>query len=144
VASAIERGAAWLDTNLPTLRRATPAALYNVWGHSYAIQALVKLHARASGDAQRPRELVELVRSQTDLLARYSFVGGGWSYYDFIVGSQTPSDAAFSFTTATVLIALRDAASIGVDFPELLIEKALASILRQQKPDFSYAYGEYT
>jgi hypothetical protein len=77
------------------------------------------------------------------MLARYSFVGGGWSYYDFIAGTQTPSDAAFSFTTATGLIALKEAESIGVKFPERLTKKAIASILRQQKPDFSYAYGEY-
>ena len=36
-----------------------------------------------------------------------------------------------------------DAKSIGVEFPERLTKKAIASILRQQKPDFSYAYGEY-
>jgi hypothetical protein len=77
------------------------------------------------------------------MLARYSFVGGGWSYYDFLVGSQTPGDSAFSFTTATALIALKQAEGIGVTFPERLTKKAIASILRQQKPDFSYAYGEY-
>ena len=77
------------------------------------------------------------------MLARYSFVGGGWSYYDLLTGTQTPGDAAFSFTTATVLIALKEAESIGVEFPERLTKKAIASILRQQKPDFSYAYGEY-
>ena len=32
---------------------------------------------------------------------------------------------------------------IGVTFPERLAKKAIASIIRQQKPDFSYAYGEY-
>jgi hypothetical protein len=77
------------------------------------------------------------------MLERYSFVGGGWSYYDLLTGSQTPGDAAFSFTTATVLIALKEAQAIGVEFPERLTKKAISSILRQQKPDFSYAYGEY-
>ena len=77
------------------------------------------------------------------MLDRYSFVGGGWSYYDFITGSQTPGDAASASRTATALIALKEAESIGVEFPERLTKKAIASILRQQKPDFSYAYGEY-
>ena len=31
----------------PNSARATPDALYNVWGHAYAIQALVALHQRA-------------------------------------------------------------------------------------------------
>ena len=143
VNKAIDRGAKWLDERLGRLRRATPDALYNVWGHAYAIQALVKLHQRAEGDSARQSKLKDLAAAQADLLARYSFVGGGWSYYDMLAGTQTPSDAAFSFCTATALIALKEAESIGVEYPERLTKKALASIYRQQKPDFSYAYGEY-
>jgi hypothetical protein len=144
VAKAIERGAEWLDKNLPEVRRATPDALYNVWGHSYSIQVLVKLHARAAGNAELQAKWKKHAQAQADMLARYSFVGGGWSYYDEVAGSQTPGDAAFSFCTATALIALKEAESIGVTFPERLTTKAIASILRQQRPDFSYNYGEYT
>lgn len=140
---AIDRGAAWLDSHISKLRRATGDALYNVWGHSYSIQAFVKLHERAKGDATRQAKLKDLAQSQADMLARYSFVGGGWAYYDFLTQSETPGDAAFSFTTATALIALKQAESIGVTFPERLTKKAIASLLRQQYPDFSYAYGEY-
>ena len=143
VTKAIDRGAAWLADRLDELRRATPDALYNVWGHAYSIQALVSLHHRAAGDAEAQKKWKGLAAAQADMLARYSFVGGGWSYYDFITGSQTPGDAAFSFTTATALIALKQAQAIGVEFPERLTKKAITSILRQQKPDFSYAYGEY-
>ncbi len=140
---AIDRGAAWLDGHLARLRRATPDALYNVWGHAYSIQCLVTLHQRANGNPERQAKLKELAQHQADMLARYSFVGGGWSYYEFLAGTQTPSDAAFSFCTATALIALKQAEGIGVTFPERLTKKAITSILRQQKPDFSYAYGEY-
>ena len=143
VTAAIDRGAKWLDEKLGRLRRATPDALYNVWGHAYSIQALVRLHKRAEGNSERRKELLEMAQAQADLLERYSFVGGGWSYYDFEVGSQVPGDVGFSFCTATALIALKEAEAIGVDFPERLINKAIASLLRQQKPDFSYAYGEY-
>lgn len=141
---AIDRGADWLDKNLGKLRRATPDALYNVWGHAYSIEALVKLHARAAANAEMQEKWKQLAQSQADMLARYSYVGGGWSYYDMRTGSQTPGDAAFSFCTATGLIALKQAESIGVTFPERLSKKAIASILRQQRPDFSYNYGEYT
>jgi len=143
VDKAIDRGAAWLDSHISKLRRASGDALYNVWGHSYSIQAFVKLHERAKGDATRQAKLKDLAQSQADMLARYSFVGGGWAYYDFLTQSETPGDAAFSFTTATALIALKQAESIGVTFPERLTKKAIASIIRQQYPDFSYAYGEY-
>jgi hypothetical protein len=140
---AIDRGDAWLEANLAKLRRATGDALYNVWGHAYAIQALVKLHDRAKGDPARQEKLKVLAQSQADMLARYSFVGGGWAYYDFLAQTETPGDAAFSFTTATALIALKQGQSIGVEFPERLTKKAIASLHRQQNPDFSYDYGEY-
>lgn len=143
VNKAIDRGAKWLDDHLSKLRRATPDAIYNVWGHAYSIQALVALHGRAAENPERQSALKAEVAAQVDLLARYSFVGGGWSYYDMLTGSQTPGDSGFSFCTATCLLAIRDAKSIGVEFPERLTKKAIASILRQQKPDFSYAYGEY-
>ena len=143
VTKAIDRGDQWLDEKLGRLRRASPDALYNVWGHSYAIQALVRLHDRAEGDSENQSRYKKLAQGQADMLARYSFVGGGWSYYDFLAGTQTPGDAAFSFCTATALIALDEGESIGVEFPERLTKKAIASIHRQRKPDFSYAYGEY-
>jgi hypothetical protein len=143
VTAAIDRAAAWLKDRLGQLRRSTPDAIYNVWGHAYSIQALVRLHDRAAGDPEAQKTWKELAAGQAKMLDRYSFVGGGWSYYDFLTGSQTPGDAAFSFTTATALIALKEAHTIGVEFPERLTKKAIASILRQQKPDFSYAYGEY-
>ena len=42
-----------------------------------------------------------------------------------------------------MLIALKQAATIGVEYPEQLTKKAIDSLLRQRYPDFSYAYGEY-
>lgn len=143
VNKAIDRGAEWLENHITKLRRATGDAIYNVWGHSYSIQAFVKLHGRAKGNAAHQSKYKDLAQSQADMLARYSFVGGGWAYYDFLTQSATPGDSAFSFTTATALIALKQAESIGVTFPERLTKKAVASIIRQQNPDFSYAYGEY-
>jgi hypothetical protein len=104
----------------------------------------VKLYERAAGDAELQAKWKKHAQAQADMLARYSFVGGGWSYYDFEAGTQIPGDAAFSFTTATGLIALKQAEAIGVEFPERLTKKAITSILRQQRPDFSYNYGEYT
>lgn len=143
VASAIDRGEQWLVERLPRLRRATPDALYNTWGHAYAIQALVRLHKRAANDADRQTLLKKLCADQAEMLSRYSFLAGGWGYYDTVAGTQIPGDSSNSFTTATCLIALREAKMIGVDFPERLTKKALASIRRQQYPDFTYAYGEY-
>jgi len=141
--AAIDKGEAWLLENLPKLRRATPDALYNVWGHAYGIEALALLHARRAGDDAKQALLLECIRGQVDLLERYESVNGGWGYYDFDIGARKPAASPTTFTTATVLIALADARDLGVAVPQKLFDRGLASIKRQTKPDRSYIYGEY-
>jgi hypothetical protein len=141
--SALDRGQAWLLEHSDELRRAQQEALYNVWGHAYAIHAIVPLYHRASGDAELQAKLFELLKYHVDRLKRYTFVNGGWGYYDFDAHTQTPSGSPNSFVTATVLIALKKAASLGVEYPPELAKKAIDSIVRQRNPDFSYDYGEY-
>lgn len=140
--AAIDRCEAWMFENLPKLRRAEMTAVYNTWGHAYAIQALVRLHGRTQDPVKR-KQYVELIESQIDMLTRYEFVGGGWAYYDFDQHTQKPGGSPVSFTTATVMIAFYEAKQIGVEIPDRLIKRAQASLLRQRLPDFSYAYGEY-
>jgi hypothetical protein len=142
VKAALERGEAWLLKNLPELRRAESVAIYNVWGHAYGIQALAAMYRRAGDDEQRAEKILDVIRTQIDLLGRYESVDGGWGYYDFRVGSKRPSSSSTSFVTATVLIAFDRARQIGVEIPEPLRTRGIASILRQQKKDFSYIYGE--
>jgi hypothetical protein len=140
---AIERGEAWLVENLPRVRRAEPAALYNVWGHAYGIEALVRLLGRQQpGDASRRERLVALIREQIGFLERYESVDGGWGYYDFNAHTQKPSGSPTSFTTATGLVALHEAKAAGVPVPEKLVQRAVATVHRQQKPDFTYLYAE--
>lgn len=141
--AAIDKGESWLVENLPTLRRATPDAIYNVWGHAYAIQALVRMLPRKPDDAARTKRLGDLIRSQFDRLERYESVDGGWGYYDFRTHTQRPGTDSISFTTATVLIAFYEAREAGFPPPEKPTERALAAIRRQRKSDFSYLYGEY-
>jgi len=40
-------------------------------------------------------------------------------------------------------VALHQARQIGIQPPERLVNRAVAAIVRQQKPDFTYLYGEY-
>ena len=141
--AAIDRGEAWLLENLPHLRRAEPMAIYNVWGHAYAIQALVRLHKHRSGHSDKQAEILKQIAQQVELLDRYEVVNGGWGYYDFNAGTQKPAGDPNSFTTATVLIAFHEAKAIGVEIPQRLIDRGLAAIRRQQKPDGSFVYGEY-
>ncbi len=141
--TAIDRGEAWLLERLPKLRRATPDALYNIWGHAYGIEALALLDHRHAGDAAAQARIRECIAGQVELLDRYETVDGGWGYYDFDVGSQKPAGSPNSFTTATVLLALADARDLGVEVPERLFDRGLATVRRQMKPDRSYLYGEH-
>ena len=98
VNKAIDRGAAWLDGAYRPSCAAPPAMHSTTCG---AIRTRFKRSSSCTSARRRsrtPGQVKELAQSQADMLARYSFVGGGWSYYDFLAGTQTPGDAAFSFT----------------------------------------------
>jgi hypothetical protein len=121
VLKSLERGEKWLLENLPELRRSSADVLYNIWGHAYGIQALVRMHLRLPGDHARQRAIEKLIRDQMGFLARYESVDGGWGYYDFRVGSQRPATDSTSFITATALIALYEAKELGVVPPDKLV-----------------------
>lgn len=142
VADSLEQGELYLLEHLPKIRRATAIAIYNVWTHAYGLRALADMYGRA--DPARQQEIVEVMKGQVDRLGRYESVDGGWGYYDFRVGTARPSSSSISFTTATCLVALDRVKDIeGVEVPEKLVERAVASINRQRKSDHSYLYGEY-
>ena len=141
VLDALKKAERWMLENLPRVRRANQDAIYNVWAHAYAIQALVRMIERKAPDAPRRAELAELVRGQIDRLDAYEFVGGGWGYYNFDFSTDTPSGNTNSFTTATVLIALKEARRAGFDVPDGLVERGMAVIRRQRRPDFTYLYS---
>ena len=130
----------WLLKNVSRVRRADMTALYNVWAHAYSIQALVRMLPRASDEREQSR-IRGLVIDQIDRLKRYEFVGGGWGYYDFSQHTRKPGGSPTSFTTATVLVALREAEQAGVSVPQELVRRGLREIRRQRKPDHSYLYS---
>ncbi|MGB7343639.1 MAG: hypothetical protein WBD20_05470, partial [Pirellulaceae bacterium] len=140
---ALDRSEAWLMEHLEGLRRATGEAIYNVWGHAYSIQALVRMHGRHGDDETKQAELVKLIRLQFDMLTRYESVDGGWGYYDFRYHGNQPTSDSISFVNGAVLVALAEARDIGVEPPERVVNRAIAATNRQRKPDFSYLYGEY-
>jgi hypothetical protein len=138
----IERGERWLHENLHRVRRANQDALYNVWGHAYTIEALADLIRFRPGDEAVMTDRRELIKEQIGMLARYQSINLGWGYYDFDQHTRRPTSKATSFTSATVLIALDAAKQVGVRVPEALVQGGLASIKKQQKPDFSYYYSD--
>lgn len=143
VTAAIDKAETWLLEHLQELRRATGDAIYNVWGHGYSIQALVRLHARHASDPAMQEEIEELIRLQFEMLERYESVDGGWGYYDFRYQANQPTSSSISFVNGAILVALAEARDLGLEPPERMVRRAVAATTRQQKPDFSYLYGEY-
>ncbi len=139
----LEKAERWFLEELPAVRRGTPTAIYNVWTHSYGIKALVDLYEREDSEEGKA-ELAELIQGQIKRLERFSSIDGGWGYYDMRAQTARPGSSSISFTTATCLVALKEAEGIaGVSVPEKLVSRAVAALNRQQKPDHSYLYGEY-
>ncbi|MGI9471882.1 MAG: hypothetical protein ACR2NZ_10140, partial [Rubripirellula sp.] len=97
VIASLDHSEAWLLEHLQRLRRATGQAIYNVWGHAYSIQALVRMHQRHDDDPKMQARIVELIESQFDMLTRYESVDGGWGYYDFRYQAQRPTSDSISF-----------------------------------------------
>lgn len=143
VTDSIDKGEQWLLEHLEQLRRASGDAIYNVWGHGYAIQALVRMHARIPDDEERKERIAELIRGQFEKLQRYESVDGGWGYYDFRYQANQPTSSSISFVNGAILVALKEAESIGIAPPDRMTQRAIAALQRQKKPDFSYLYGEY-
>ena len=138
----ISKGSNYILNNLGDLRRASPMAIYNVWSHAFGIQALVSLH-NSKFSEQDKDSIKKLIIQQTQMLEKYESIDGGWGYYDFNAQTKQPSGSSISFVNGTVLIALKEAESIGIKIPSKTVSKAIQAIQRQRLPDHSYLYGEY-
>lgn len=138
----IQNGQENLLKNLPDLRRATPMAIYNVWAHSYGLQALSRMH-ELTKESEKRKRIEEVMEHQVKMLQKYESVDGGWGYYDFNLQTKQPSGSSISFVNATGLVALKEAQDRGIEIPKRLTDRAIAAIRRQKLPDHSYLYGEY-
>ena len=137
---AIARGEQWLLKNLPQVKNINPRATYNIWAHAYSLRALASLY-RPIQDAAKRQEYVRQAMIQIKRLQRHEDINKGWGYYDFVDVTAKPSGLTMSFTTATALLAMHDAANtMGIELPETTIKRGLKALQIQRNPDFSYNY----
>ena len=144
VKKAIDAGEKWAAEQLPLLRRAEGTTTYNVWGHAYGLRAFSRLYPLAKDDPARQQKLKVLAQQQIDLANRYEDLNGGWGYLDIYDGlhTQKPSGITTSFTSATMMLAMKEASDVmGVTIDPKVVKTTLASIRLQQFPDFTYAYS---
>ena len=141
--AAIAKGGAWMETELPKLRRADQTTTYNAWGHAYGMRALTRLYRIAKDDASKEK-WKRLAQDQCDLANRYMDLNGDWGYLDIYddLTTQKPTGITTCFTTATVLLAMREARDVmGIKLDDRIVKASVASVERQRTPDFSYVYS---
>lgn len=117
-------------------RRDSGDLLYNVWAHTYALQAL-SIEMRHSDD---PR-LKAAAEKQLTQMVRYATYLGGWNYYDFRAQTREPSMDPTSFGTAAGLAALYEARKSGILVPQQLIDRSIRQLLLARLPDGMFMYG---
>lgn len=138
--TAADRGYDFLLREHTKAKRISPDVLYNVWAHAYALEAFADEIPRAK-DPARVAALRKGCAEALDFLVRFEFVDGGWGYYNFDITARRPEHGATSFTTGTVLLAMKRAADQGIEVPARVVRRALDFLAVSRKPDGSFAYS---
>jgi hypothetical protein len=140
--TALRRSEDWLIANVPKLRVTALWAMFNNWGHAYAIRALVRMLEHSPMDAERRAAVRKIVAEQIARLARRQHLDGGWGYYAWRK-TQRPMAGSMSFCSASVMIALYEARQAGFHVPKRVTDRAVAHLQRMRRPDgaFGYSWG---
>jgi hypothetical protein len=142
VVTAIKKAETWLFKKLPKLRHLDPTTTYNVWGHAYGLRAIADLYVYRAGDEAKLSRLKQLATKQIEMLIKTEDINGGWGYLDFDNHTAHFSGIPTSFTTATVLLSMKDAEqTFGLSIPQREINRGLVSINKQRTPDWSFVYS---
>jgi hypothetical protein len=137
--AALERGVEWLCTTRPP-KRGNHWDIDYVWGGLYGFVACVTLadDARFAPPEWKQR-LAEAGKRYFAILDATQIPTGGWGYYDDPIYSQRPKWAT-SFSTATVLPALKRAEELGWVEDEQVRARATRYVSRCALPNGAFAY----
>jgi hypothetical protein len=123
-------------------RRDHGMLMYNIWAHTYALQALSQeLQLPPEQQTQPAEKMRKAAEWHLDRLGRYEVFLGGWNYYDFESKTQKPSMEATSFGSAAGLVALWEARRAGLDVPQPLIDRAFRRLEEMRLPTGAYLYS---
>lgn len=138
----LDKAQAWLLETLPKMGRSDDYIFYDMWAHSYGIQALCALAQTVSPESQTYALLKKECKSQMDKLFLNVSGDGGWGYIERDGRSYHPNAASTSFCTATALIALRDARNVfGLEGNRKIIAKAVKYLYNMRTPAGTYLYS---
>ncbi|MGL6196512.1 MAG: hypothetical protein ACRC2T_16990, partial [Thermoguttaceae bacterium] len=71
LAKSIDKAEEWTLENLPKLRRSAGDVIYNIWGHSYGVLALVRMLDRYPDYKERREKISDVIRDQIKLIEKY-------------------------------------------------------------------------
>ncbi len=137
VQQANEKAYQFLMSRTNKIKRAGPGDLPMVWAHCYCIQTFSKLYAREKS-VEKKDELKNAIKTHMKGLVRWQSIHGGWFYYGS--GMSKPINPSCSFVNAAVLVALKRAKEIGIEFDKKTLDKAIRATQMMRKPDSSYLY----
>lgn len=139
--AALQRGiSALLEQH--DVKRANAIEHYSVWAFGYGLRALSE-YLLARPDAEQREEILEVAQVLIEKLRKYQALDGGWGYLSLDSPvTYRPNFTSMSFTTATCLVGLARARELGLELPETMIRKAVASVARCETPAQAFTYGE--
>lgn len=154
ISAAIDRCEIWMFDKMLKLKRSSEDVLYNNWGHAYGMTAFQLMYERQFPEkllsktelAERNEKIRVAVEYQLKMLTSFECLMGGWCYYDMEHPARRPSASTLCFLTGTVLVSMADVRDSGieVEISQKIVDRALDSIIRQRRPNGTFAYGEYT
>jgi hypothetical protein len=137
--SALERGIRWLEATRPP-QRGSDWDIDYVWGGLYGFAAVAEIasDARFQG-GEWPARLAKLAERFYTILEKNQIAEGGWGYYDDPIYSQRPKWAT-SFSTATVVPALKRGEELGWVRDPKVRERATQYLAQCALPNGAFAY----
>ena len=136
---ALARGVDYLLHNAD-LKRPNNWDTDNIWGLVFGLEALARAE-RHPGLASRREAIRPVVDGLLRALAASETPSGGWGYYDFNGPATFPGSWATAFTTASAVLALREAREAGHVLPPGVMETSLEALERSRLPDGAYTYS---
>ena len=134
--AASKRALDWL-VKRARVKRAHAGQLYNTWSFGYGLHALSQAYRKTKrADVRKAAEGIVAA------IGKYQTPDGGWGYYDFRFKAAKP-EWSTSFSTATIVVALKQAEIAGIEVSPGVVSKALVNLKRCRKPDGTYIYGMY-
>lgn len=140
IRSSVDRGVQHMLRSSP-VGRATPTTFYNTWSHTYRLRTFALL----LGDerfADYHEDIHDAVHAELAFLLPIQGLDGGWGYYDFNQGMSPPSGIqSTSFNTSSILVALHELQTAGVEIEPRVLRDAVRCVSRMRLPSHAYVYG---